>query len=82
MTSLGKACYVAGYAVLSRALVVIGWATGCPICGKRFIRKISGHGSPCYICNHRLLDAQESLDAFELGKSESRTKKFVSDRRA
>jgi hypothetical protein len=79
MTSLRKACYAAGYAALSGALVAIGWATGCPICGKHFIRKISGHGSPCYTCNQRLLDAQESLEAFELGKSEDRRKKFVSD---
>jgi hypothetical protein len=82
MTSLWKACFAAGYAVLSGTLVAIGWATGCPICGKHFIRKISGHASPCHTCNHRLLDAQENLEAFELGKSEGHSKKFVSDQGA
>jgi hypothetical protein len=60
--------------------MVIGWCVGCPICGKRFTPKISGHGSPCSTCNQRLIETQENLEALEIGKTEVKHKKFFSQR--
>jgi hypothetical protein len=75
-----RASYVMAYNVLAGVLRLSVWVGSCPICGKRFMPKTAGLGSPCRLCNQRLLDAQASLEALDFAKPSDRSKGFVSDR--